>query len=415
VNRDHLHVETVIEMLGILGEAAKLEHGVMCSYLYAAFALRTEPDDGLPDHQREVVRRWHDEILDIAIEEMGHLALVANLSTAMGVRPNLAAPGFPLEAGALPAGIRVALRGFDLDVLEHFVFLERPEDSRDADGTTFEGGPDYSRGVAAGRFFPRARDYTTLGELYAAVEHGMHHLHARVGERFLFSTDPDLQLGPDVVDLPGLLVVRDLDDALQALLTIVRQGEGAPGATEHSHFTRFVAMRDEYRALLDDDPTFVASMPVATNPVLWRPVDPHDCVYVDDPSSSAVADLAEVSYALMLWCLVHAYGVTNTDDTRLLVTTAMGLMQTVSALGRSLARMPASASLPGVTAGTTFGKPNSLTALVDGESAWHLLAFASARVADGADVVAAAPGAPSVGAKLRTLAGPLADRAARAT
>ena len=35
------------ELLFLLGEAAELEHAVCCSYLFAAFSLRTDPADGL--------------------------------------------------------------------------------------------------------------------------------------------------------------------------------------------------------------------------------------------------------------------------------------------------------------------------------------------------------------------------------
>jgi hypothetical protein len=415
VTETHLRVETVIELLSILGEAAELEHGVMCSYLYAGFSLRTEPEDGLPAHQREAVCRWRAVILDIAIEEMGHLALVSNLATSLGVRAHLAPAGFPLSPGSLPAGIRLALRGFDVDVLDHFIFLERPEDSDVADSAPFTGGPTYSRGVAGGRFFPRARNYSTLGELYVAVEHGLKHLTRRLGEQFLFATDPALQLGPDVADLPGLRVVRNTTDALEALRTIVVQGEGSPGASEHSHFTRFLAMRDEYRSLLRDDPGFTPALPVATDPVLWRPVDPTGRVFVDDPTAAAVGDLAEATYALMLWCLVQAYGECDADDTRLLVGSAIGLMQTLALLGRALARLPASPSRPGLNAGITFEKPHALRPLVDGAAAWHILAFACARLADGADAVAGLAGAPAVAPQLRRLADPLAERAGRAT
>ena len=31
----------------LLCEAAELEHGLMCEYLYAAFSLKTEPDETL--------------------------------------------------------------------------------------------------------------------------------------------------------------------------------------------------------------------------------------------------------------------------------------------------------------------------------------------------------------------------------
>jgi Ferritin-like len=41
------------------------------------------------------VGRWRKTLTGIAIEEMLHLALVANVMTAIGAAPRLARPNFP--------------------------------------------------------------------------------------------------------------------------------------------------------------------------------------------------------------------------------------------------------------------------------------------------------------------------------
>jgi hypothetical protein len=43
------HREALIYMLC---EAAELEHGIMCQYLYAAFSLKQSTDEGLSDPAR---------------------------------------------------------------------------------------------------------------------------------------------------------------------------------------------------------------------------------------------------------------------------------------------------------------------------------------------------------------------------
>src|SRR5947208_7289619 len=75
------HREALIYMLC---EAAELEHGIMCQYLFAAFSLKETVDEGLTAAQLEAVGRWKASIMRIAGEEMMHLALVQNLLSAVG-------------------------------------------------------------------------------------------------------------------------------------------------------------------------------------------------------------------------------------------------------------------------------------------------------------------------------------------
>src|SRR5262245_38019458 len=90
-----LVVEHREQLWSLLVEAAQFEHMIMCQYLYACFSLRTEPDEGLTAGQADAVARWQETLTGIAIEEMLHLALVNNVTTAIGVAPTLARPNFP--------------------------------------------------------------------------------------------------------------------------------------------------------------------------------------------------------------------------------------------------------------------------------------------------------------------------------
>jgi hypothetical protein len=64
-------------LLHMLAEAAELEHNLLCSYLYAAFSLKKELDEGLLAHELEAVQRWHAAIMHVCMDEMAHLAQVA--------------------------------------------------------------------------------------------------------------------------------------------------------------------------------------------------------------------------------------------------------------------------------------------------------------------------------------------------
>src|SRR5262249_59643522 len=70
------HREALIYMLC---EAAELEHGIMCQYLFAAFSLKQSRDEGLTAKELEAVLRWRKVISHVATEERLHLAPAPNL------------------------------------------------------------------------------------------------------------------------------------------------------------------------------------------------------------------------------------------------------------------------------------------------------------------------------------------------
>ena len=75
------------ELTYLLSQAAELEHGLMCEYLYAAFSLKNTAGPGPRSDQLAAVERRRGMILGIAGEEMLHWAMVQNLLTAVGSAP----------------------------------------------------------------------------------------------------------------------------------------------------------------------------------------------------------------------------------------------------------------------------------------------------------------------------------------
>src|SRR3954447_21656355 len=84
------------QLLHSLYEAAELEHNLMCTYLYAAFSLRQGEAEGLSAGEAEAVERWRREIIAVAVEEMGHLVAVWNITAALGGAPRIGRGNFPL-------------------------------------------------------------------------------------------------------------------------------------------------------------------------------------------------------------------------------------------------------------------------------------------------------------------------------
>src|SRR6185295_1734882 len=93
------------QLIHRLYEAAELEHNLMCTYLYAAFSLKSGTGEGLSAAEADATARWRSVILRVAIEEMGHLAAVWNITSALGASPRFGRANFPLDPGALPASV----------------------------------------------------------------------------------------------------------------------------------------------------------------------------------------------------------------------------------------------------------------------------------------------------------------------
>lgn len=367
-NEPKIRIETREELVYLLAEAAAIEHNVMCCYLYAAWSLKRSEADGLTPAQAEAVKTWRSAIISVAIEEMTHLCLVANLTSSIGAGPHFSRPNFPIPAGYHPAGLTLELERFSPDVLEHFIFLERPEGIALRDAREFEHPSNYHRSQHRGRLMPSAQDYSTIGHLYRGLRHGFEVLATRHGERELFCGDANGQISFGDVSLDGIRVVSDLESAEAAIETIIEQGEGAPSHSEDSHYSRFLKIRDEYAAFLKDDPDFAPSFPVAHNPVSIRPMDRHERVFIDSPESARVLDLGNALYGHTLRCLVQSFGrgPEHQADKRLYINLAIDLMGVLDHVAAHLVKLPASHSHPGVNAGITFSMLRDVQRLPDG-------------------------------------------------
>ena len=364
------------QLLHLLTEAAEFEHNLLCCYLYAAFTLKCD-GHGLSEAETAAVRGWHKSIVSVAIEEMTHLALVANLTVAVGARPHFNRPNFPVPLGYHPAGIVVELSPFDMPTLEHFIYLERPEDAPVEEGEGFEADGDYDRGERKGAaLMPAATDYETIAQFYATIRRTLVDVSRRLGEEQLFIGPASMQIGADVVKLEGLDPVTNLESALKAIDTIVVQGEGASSGTEDSHFARFTAIKGEYEKLLAANPRFAPAWPAARNPVMRAPVEPGERVHVNDARAAALLDLANALYNQMLRLLTQAWGRRDADTAskRTLLESAMSLMHVLAKVSEHLATLRATDSAPGVNAGITFAIFRAIEPLCEGPDEWRIVA-----------------------------------------
>ena len=353
-----------------LYEAAELEHTLMCTYLYAVFSLKDGEADGLSKDEAAAVARWRRVIRQVAIEEMGHLTAVWNITAALGAAPRFGRGNFPLDPGALPAGVVVKLAPFNEAVLQHFIHLERPEGSFEAEGAGFAPTFAFTRGVRVPRLTPMAFDYDTVGSFYATLGASLRAFVDRHGESVAFCGDPALQMSSLEAGIPGVEPVICSKTALAAFTAIVQQGEGAPKDAIGSHFHTFLAIRSELAALTAANPAFVPAFPAAVNPVLRPPMRPEGRVWIENETAAATVNVANSAYALMLRLIAYSYVIARpAPEKTLVIDLALGLMRAVTHWGERAARLAAGPSNPDCHAGMSFTALRDAAAILPGISA----------------------------------------------
>ena len=224
----HRHLEAAIQ----------LEHATIPPYLTALYSIH-------PGTNRDAFHA----IRVVAVEEMLHLTLAANILNAVGGSPDLTRPGFVPEFPAyLPDGetdFQVGLERFSRNTIETFLKIERPALSEQEGAGTVMRQP-RGDGVRAATVDDDGEEhFYSIGEFYEAIEHGLEMLHGEMGDA-LFSGDPARQITSEYYYSGGgeLMPVTDLASAKAAIRLISEQGEGLGGAIfdyegEIAHFYRF--------------------------------------------------------------------------------------------------------------------------------------------------------------------------------
>src|SRR4051794_8206161 len=341
----------------MLCQAAELEHGIMCQYLFAAFSLKQRADEGLTPEELDAVTRWRRTIAHVATEEMLHLALVQNVLSAIGAAPHLTRPNLPAPAHHYPAGVNLTLVPFGEPALQHFMFLERPE------GMALEGAEGIDAPMheavplmAEGDIVPQLQDFATVGHLYRSIEQGLARLAGKFGERHLFVGPPRAQATSADFRWPELVAVTDLATAQQALDTILEQGEGARGHWEAAHFGQFVQILEEYRGMRAANPAFDPVRPAMFAKVRGGEND-GSVPLIGDPVTARCTDLFNVSYEILLQLLERYFAHTEETDAQLatLATAAVTLMAgVIRPLGDLITTLPVGSDHPGCNAGPSF-------------------------------------------------------------
>ena len=323
------------KLLGWLQTAIELELATIPPYLTALLSISPTTNRGAAEAIRSVL-----------MEEMLHMALVANVASSIGGGVRLdrrSLPSYPLTLNF--KGQVFKDRSFAVDLaplsqaaVEVFMRIEEPSE-RKLQGFRRKSLELDVPGLTIGEFYNNM--ITLLEELDAAAS----------GD--LFTGDPSHQIGVDYYWSAGgqPVVVSDLASAKAALGIVIHQGEGASSSLndgdstrfgqpfEVAHYFRFREILVGRRYLLSDDP----SAPPSGAPL---PVD-YDAVYpilVNAKSSdyapgSALAQLNDAfnsHYTRMLMQLEEALN----GQPKVLYTAIMNSMHSLGPIARQLMATP---------------------------------------------------------------------------
>jgi hypothetical protein len=343
-------------LIYMLTEAAELEHAICCQYLYAAFSLKQDVDEGVTPRQLEAIERWRKVVLQVATEEMQHLALVNNLLLSIGGAPRVGRPNFPQRGRYYPPSVQFALLPFGEPALRHFLFLERPEGITLPDAAGFEPVGEAEPPMTSEDIAPRPQDFATVGHLYRSIEEGFRHLVERHSEEWLFIGPPRAQATPEHFHWPQVTPVTDLASALQAINTVVEQGEGPRGHWRDAHYGRFLQALGEFLEMKRADRDFDPARPVIAA-FVHPPPDSEGGPLVSDVNTARVLDVFNVAYEVVLHVLARFFGhVDETDDQlQTLADVAVYLMiSVIKPRGETITTLPMGPKHPGMNSGPSF-------------------------------------------------------------
>lgn len=230
-------VETVQDLHTYLQAALQLEHATIPPYLTAMYSI-VPGTNSAAFHTLRVV----------AVEEMLHLTLVANVLNAVGGEPDLTGPDFvPTYPAYLPDGerdFRVDRQRFSLTCIQNFLDIERPHEAPSEEHRLIHRAQPRTSQLGVSLKAPEYQ-FFSIGEFYKAIYRGIHHLHDEMGDA-LFCGDPARQITSEYFFSGGgeVVPVTDIHSARRALDLIAGQGEGFGGGIydrerELSHYYRF--------------------------------------------------------------------------------------------------------------------------------------------------------------------------------
>lgn len=334
------------QLFSLLTEACELEHGLACSYLYAAFTLKQDiSEEGITWQQLQKIRLWAAQLYFIAAQEMFHLAQAWNLLSAIGGTPYYLRPNFPQSSKYFPLNLPFETERFGITSLDRFIEFERPDQRHMKPRNLSNDGGDFL--------------FSSVGELYRLIASGFEN----IPEDKLFIGFPERQVGSDLIDFPNIVKVVDRASAIEAIRRITEQGEGTLIDRDDCHYGIFRSIRRSYlEELYQAERAGIAFQPV--RPSISNPVTRSSLIsmtpsanLITDSHTLLVAETFDSTYGLMLRMLQYVFD-NATNDIPLLKLFSQLSLQTMTTvikpLAESLTMLSAGSDYETATAGPPF-------------------------------------------------------------
>jgi hypothetical protein len=326
----YMRLDSVEDLLRALQLAIEVEHATIPPYLTALYSIK----DGSNNDVAEVLR-------EIVVQEMAHMAHVANLLISIGGSPKIYDPAFvPRYPGPMPGGLRGGLtlrlrRCSIAQMRDVFMSMEEPEET-----------------VAAGHTEHEEHPYT-IGWFYDEIVIALNALYGQ--DKITFGN-----VEKQVAGWPGPNAPRkvtSLEEALEALHAIKRQGESAlpfdaQNGGDPGHYYRLAEIVAGKTMVIDPERQSFSYTgdPISFDPdAVWPITD--DADLTSYPAKSRAATLA-LRFAQTYQALLKGLHQTFNGDPAYLQE-ALGLMFSLNVQAGELVRTPSGLN-DGTTAGPVF-------------------------------------------------------------
>lgn len=328
----YMNLDSAEDLMQALQLAIELEHSTIPPYLCALYSIK-------PGANIEVAAL----IRSVVVEEMLHMALMANILIAIGGKPKIGHARFvPLYPGPLPGGLRtgliVRLRRCSIEqIRDCFMSIEEPEEI-----------------IKIKRAQMQLPGKVTIGWFYNEIVAALETLSESRGITF---GHEDRQVknwtGPG-----QLYVIKNVDDAKRAIEEIKDQGEGTtlnPGDGDHelAHYYKFAEIvAGRHLEKVGDSWKYSGPVIPFDTEGVWPMIDdPNTVLYPPGSRARILAQQFAESYQALLSALNDTFNGQPDNLSR-----AIGLMYSLDLQARQLMQTP-SGIKDGTTAGPSFQLP----------------------------------------------------------
>ncbi|MFI9584351.1 ferritin-like protein [Streptomyces sp. NPDC052236] len=223
------NIKTIEELRAKLQDAVALEFATIPVYLTGWWTIS----------DRKRYSQVADLIMSIAIAEMRHMCIAANVLIATGGQPDFrsAAPSYPCALPNLDKTKKVELCAYGDEFIRTGLFIEEPSPLPPACGTKIEGeiAEDVTVTEIDGshffdfggvRYQRLAPGYGSIGLFYTDIVESIQELNKQYGHDYVFPDDASGQNQYTSFGGQDDIRVSNIDDAVTLLNDIIEEGEG---------------------------------------------------------------------------------------------------------------------------------------------------------------------------------------------